>query len=90
MNTNDRSRLSRDEITENPPAVRARYLETRLLAQVFTGYWQAGARWTTMPRPTLTDAGFDLSYARDATTTSAGPPSRSTTRSPAPRTSATR
>ncbi|MEU4729556.1 glycine amidinotransferase [Streptomyces sp. NPDC023588] len=73
LNIRDNTLILGDEIIETPPAIRARYLETRLLAEVFTDYWQAGARWTTMPRPTLTDASFDLSYARDATTTLGGP-----------------
>ncbi|MFD7555142.1 glycine amidinotransferase [Streptomyces sp. NPDC059835] len=73
LNIRDNTLILGDEIIETPPAIRARYLETRLLAQVFTDYWNAGARWTTMPRPTLTDASFDLSYARDANTTLGGP-----------------
>jgi glycine amidinotransferase len=62
-----------DEIIETPPAIRSRYLETRLLALVFRRYYESGARWTTMPRPTLTDLSFDLSYTRDAATTLGGP-----------------
>ncbi|WP_328916125.1 MULTISPECIES: glycine amidinotransferase [unclassified Streptomyces] len=73
LNIRDNTLILGDEIIETPPAVRSRYLETRLLAPVFTGYWECGARWTTMPRPTLTDASFDLSYARDAATTLGGP-----------------
>ncbi|MGW6706117.1 glycine amidinotransferase [Streptomyces sp. NPDC054956] len=73
LNIRDNTLILGEEIIETPPAIRARYLETRLLGQVFTGYWKAGARWTTMPRPTLTDASFDLSYARDSATTLGGP-----------------
>jgi glycine amidinotransferase len=40
---------------------------------VFADYYEAGARWTTMPRPLLTDLSFDLSYARDEATTLGGP-----------------
>ncbi|AKH83983.1 glycine amidinotransferase [Streptomyces sp. CNQ-509] len=73
LNIRDNTLILGDEIIETPPAIRSRYLETRLLAPVFTAYWEAGARWTTMPRPTLTDNSFDLSYARDTATTLGGP-----------------
>ena len=67
LNIRDNTLILGDEIIETPPAVRSRYLETRLLTPVFQRYFQAGARWTTMPRPLLTDLSFDLSYARDST-----------------------
>jgi glycine amidinotransferase len=73
LNIRDNTLILGDEIIETPPAIRSRYLETRLLAPIFRRYYQAGARWTTMPRPTLTDLSFDLSYARDTTTTLGGP-----------------
>ncbi|MBV9026635.1 MAG: glycine amidinotransferase [Streptomycetaceae bacterium] len=73
LNIRDNTLILGDEIIETPPAIRSRYLETRLLAPVFTRYWEAGAKWTTMPRPTLTDNSFDLSYAREAATTLGGP-----------------
>jgi len=73
LNIRDNTLILGDEIIGTPPAIRSRYLETRLLAPVFTAYWEAGARWTTMPRPTLTDNSFDLSYARDTATTLGGP-----------------
>lgn len=73
LNIRDNTLILGEEIIETPPQVRSRYLETRLLAPVFRAYYDAGARWTTMPRPVLTDASFDLSYARDAATTLGGP-----------------
>ncbi|MFJ9841754.1 glycine amidinotransferase [Kitasatospora sp. NPDC101155] len=73
LNIRDNTLILGEEIIETPPAIRSRYLETRLLAPVFHAYYAAGARWTTMPRPLLTDNSFDLSYARDATTTLGGP-----------------
>jgi glycine amidinotransferase len=73
LNIRDNTLILGDEIIETPPAIRSRYLETRLLAPVFADYYQAGARWTTMPRPVLSDLSFDLSYARDASTTLGGP-----------------
>ncbi|MFJ5119986.1 glycine amidinotransferase [Kitasatospora sp. NPDC088548] len=73
LNIRDNTLILGNEIIETPPAIRSRYLETRLLGPVFTGYWEDGARWTTMPRPTLTDMSFDLSYARNTATTLGGP-----------------
>ena len=73
LNIRDNTLILGDEIIETPPMVRSRYLETRLLAPVFQRYYDAGARWTTMPRPLLTDMSFDLSYARDVSTTQGGP-----------------
>ncbi|MCX4853704.1 glycine amidinotransferase [Streptomyces canus] len=73
LNVRDNTLILGDEIIETAPAIRSRYLETRLLTPVFRHYADAGARWSTMPRPTLTDASFDLSYARDAATTLGGP-----------------
>jgi glycine amidinotransferase len=73
LNVRDNTLILGDEIIETSPMVRSRYLETRLLAGVFQRYHDAGARWTTMPRPLLTDLSFDLSYARDVTTTQGGP-----------------
>jgi glycine amidinotransferase len=73
LNVRDNTILG-DEIIETAPAIRSRYLETRLLTRVFRHYADAGARcWSTMPRPTLTDASFYLSYARDTATTLGGP-----------------
>lgn len=73
LNIRDNTLILGDEIIETPPAIRSRYLETRLLSKVFRGYFERGARWTTMPRPILTDNSFDLSYARDTETTLGGP-----------------
>lgn len=73
LNIRDNTLIVGDEIIETPPAIRSRYLETRLLAPVFTRYFELGATWTTMPRPTLTDKSFDLCYANDPATTLGGP-----------------
>jgi glycine amidinotransferase len=72
LNVRDNTLVLGDEIIETPPAVRSRYLETRLLTPIFQGYFDSGAQWTTMPRPLLTDLSFDLSYARDAAASAAG------------------
>ncbi|MFI2415670.1 glycine amidinotransferase [Streptomyces sp. NPDC018947] len=84
LNIRDNTLILGDEIIETAPAVRSRYLETRLLTPVFHHYADAGARWSTMPRPTLTDASFDLSYARDAATTLGGPTEPITDPQPSP------
>jgi len=73
LNVRDNTLVLGNEIIETPPAVRSRYLETRLLSNVFRSYFDTGARWTTMPRPVLTDRSFDLSYAQSAATTLGGP-----------------
>jgi hypothetical protein len=52
-----------DEIIETSPAVRARYFEADLYTELFTGYFNAGARWTLAPRSRLLDRNFDVSYA---------------------------
>jgi glycine amidinotransferase len=52
-----------DEIIETSPAVRARYFEADLYKELFTGYFNAGARWTLAPRSRLLDRNFDFSYA---------------------------
>lgn len=73
LNIRDNTLIMGDEIVETPPAIRSRYLETRLLAPLFREYFDDGGTWTTMPRPVLTDASFDLSYARDTETSLGGP-----------------
>jgi glycine amidinotransferase len=72
LNIRDNALILGDEIIETPPMVRSRYFETRFLQPVFNHYFRQGARWTTMPRPLLTDASFDLSYA-NANATGGGP-----------------
>ncbi|CUB11029.1 Inosamine-phosphate amidinotransferase 1 [Bacillus cereus] len=73
LNIRDNTLILGEEIIETPPAIRSRYLETRLLSPIFMEYFKNGATWTTMPRPILTDMSFDLSYARDTETTLGGP-----------------
>ncbi|MFE4056382.1 glycine amidinotransferase [Streptomyces sp. NPDC059096] len=67
LNIRDNTLVVGDEIIETPPMIRSRYFETQLLKPLFQEYFRAGARWTTMPRPLMTDASFDLSYVRTAT-----------------------
>lgn len=51
-----------DEIIETPPMVRSRYFEGDLYKELFTTYFQQGARWTVAPRSRLLDRNFDHSY----------------------------
>ena len=59
LNVRDNTLVVGDEIIETPPTLRARYFETQFLKPVFAEYFRQGARWTTMPRPMMTDASFD-------------------------------
>ncbi|WP_327132144.1 glycine amidinotransferase [Streptomyces sp. NBC_01343] len=67
LNVRDNTLIVGDEIIETPPMIRSRYFETQFLKPVFQEYFRKGARWTVMPRPMMTDASFDLSYARAST-----------------------
>ena len=66
LNVRDQVMILGDEIIETPQQIRARYFENDLLKPIFYRYFQAGARWTTMPRPVMTDQSFDLSYVKAA------------------------
>ncbi len=66
LNVRDNTLILGDEIIETPPTLRARYFETQLLKPVFMGYFEQGARWTTMPRPMMTDASFDPANVANA------------------------
>jgi glycine amidinotransferase len=59
LNVRDNTLIIGDEIIETPPTLRARYFETQFLKPIFMEYFRLGARWTTMPRPMMTDASFD-------------------------------
>lgn len=59
LNVRDNTLIMGDEIIETPPTLRARYFETQFLKPIFMEYFAQGARWTTMPRPMMTDASFD-------------------------------
>jgi len=59
LNVRDNTLILGDEIIETPPTLRARYFETQFLKPIFMDYFDQGARWTTMPRPMMTDNSFD-------------------------------
>ncbi|MFD8316866.1 glycine amidinotransferase [Kitasatospora purpeofusca] len=67
LNVRDNTLILGDEIIETPPMIRSRYFETQFLTGIFNEYFRRGARWTVMPRPLMTDASFDLEYARTST-----------------------
>lgn len=66
LNLRDNTLILGDEIVETPPTLRARYFETQFLKPVFMEYFDQGARWTTMPRPMMTDASFDPANVENA------------------------
>lgn len=72
LNVRDIALIAGDEIIETAPMIRSRYFETQFLKPVFADYFRRGARWSLMPRPLMTDASFDLSYANSSS--SAGGP----------------
>jgi glycine amidinotransferase len=62
LNVRDQAIIIGNEIIETPPQIRARYFENDLLKPIFYNYFNQGAKWTTMPRPIMTDRSFDMSY----------------------------
>lgn len=62
LNVRDRVLITGNTFVETTPCIRARYLETDLLKEIFYGFFQQGATWLSMPRPILTDTSFDVSY----------------------------
>lgn len=55
-----------DEIIETPMAWRCRYFETHSFRPVLKEYFHAGARWTSAPKPQLTDELYDAGYQAPA------------------------
>ncbi|MEU8877669.1 glycine amidinotransferase [Streptomyces javensis] len=66
LNVRDNTLVLGDEIIETPPTLRDRYFETQFLKPVFLDYFRQGARWTTMPRPMMTDRSFDPANVANA------------------------
>jgi glycine amidinotransferase len=57
-----------DEIIEAPMAQRARYFEFRAYRSLIKEYFRRGARWTTAPKPTMSEALYnDPLLAEDQT-----------------------
>jgi glycine amidinotransferase len=51
-----------DEIIESPMCWRSRYFEAIAYRALFKEYFHAGARWTSAPRPMLTDELYDYDF----------------------------
>lgn len=51
-----------DEIIEAPMAWRARFFEYRAYRPLIKEYFRQGAKWTTAPKPTMSDELYDLNY----------------------------
>jgi glycine amidinotransferase len=62
MMPRDTFMVTGDEIIETSPLVRARYFEGDLYKELFTEYFEAGAKWTMAPRSRLMDRNLDYSY----------------------------
>ena len=51
-----------NEIIETSPQVRSRYFEGDLYKEIFTDYFNRGAKWTVAPRSRLLDRNFDYKF----------------------------
>ncbi len=51
-----------NEILETPMSCRERYFESFTYRKIFKEYFQAGAKWTSAPRPELLDDLYDKDY----------------------------
>jgi glycine amidinotransferase len=51
-----------DEIIESPMCWRSRYFEAMAYRSLFKEYFRAGSRWTSAPRPMLTDELYNYDY----------------------------
>jgi glycine amidinotransferase len=71
LNVRDQAIVFGDEVVETPPQVRARYFENDLLKPILYDYFRQGSRWTTMPRPVMTDRSFDTAWVSGQNTPAA-------------------
>lgn len=62
LNIRDQTIILGSNIIETAPHVRARLFENDYLKPLFLEYMQAGARWLSMPRPTLAAGVQDTSF----------------------------
>jgi len=65
LNIRDQTIVLGDTILETAPQQRARYFEGDLLKPVFYQYLQQGAKWISMPRPSLGLGSLDPDYYKD-------------------------
>ena len=52
-----------NEIIESPMAWRCRFFEYRSYRSLFKKYFSEGAKWTTAPKPLMSDHLFDFTFA---------------------------
>lgn len=65
LNIRDQTLVLGDTILETAPQQRARYFESDLLKPIFYQYMKQGAKWISMPRPSLGRGSLDPSYYKD-------------------------
>jgi glycine amidinotransferase len=63
-NPRDQVLIIGDLIIETSCCLRNRYFENDLLKPIFYDYFRRGARWVCSPRPVMSEASFDPSYAQ--------------------------
>jgi len=73
LNIRDQCLIWGNHIIETPPLIRSRYFENDQLKPIFYKYFESGARWSSAPRPVMTDASFDDSYVRATAPTNLDP-----------------
>jgi len=56
-----------EEIIEAPMAWRSRFFEYRAYRSLMKEYFNAGAKWTTAPKPTMADELYDMNYPIQST-----------------------
>jgi glycine amidinotransferase len=66
MNARDLVLIVGDEIIEAPTASRTRYFETLAYRPLFKEYFRKGARWTSAPKPELSDRAYNTKDVREA------------------------
>jgi glycine amidinotransferase len=65
LNIRDQTIILGDTILETAPQQRARYFENDLLKPVFYQYLRQGARWVSMPKPSLGLGSLDPRYYKE-------------------------
>lgn len=60
-NPRDQSLIIGNEIIETSCQWRRRYFENDLMKDIFYKYFRAGAKWSSAPRPMMSDENFDFS-----------------------------
>lgn len=61
LNVRDLTLIIGNEIIETPVSARWRQFENDYMKDIFLEYFKKGAKWTSAPRPLVTDNSYDLS-----------------------------